>query len=375
MKRHILFVDDSPSVLSGLRRMLHDKCSDWEMQFVPSAREALEAIAETAFDAIVSDVNMPGMDGFGLLLALQESEETRDIPVIILTGVDDHDLKRRALDLGATDLLTKPADREELIARIGSVLRLKAQQDELKTLNASLEQKVAERTRELEQLQQEIIWRMGKAAEYRDEETGNHVMRVAAYSRVLAEQLDLEREFVHRVFLTSPLHDIGKIGIPDNILLKAGELTTPEREIIERHCVIGAAILSHYPKPMQSFLVWERMNSPSPCPPTKNPILKMAAAIAMAHHERWDGSGYPLKLAGKEIPLEARIVALADTYDALSAARPYRPALPEDHVRQIMREESETHFDPAVYDAFEHSLDQFRTIQSLYADEGVLLVK
>ena len=242
-------------------------------------------------------------------------------------------------------------------------------------MNVLLGQKVRERTRELGRSQQEIIWRLGKAAEYRDEETGNHVMRVGAYSRLLAERLGLPSDFVQGLFLTSPLHDVGKIGIPDKILLKPGKLTPEEWKIMERHCVIGAAILMQYPRGMQPFLAWNRINAASDSSPTENGLLKMAASIALTHHERWDGQGYPMGMPGKDIPLESRIVALADTYDAMSLARPYAPAFPREKVIQTIRDEDGSHFDPDVCAAFEQSLDEFGTIHALFADEGTLLAR
>ena len=375
MKNRILFVDDNPNVLTGLERMLHGCRAEWDMWFIQHAEEAMHRMQETPFDAVVLDINMPRLDGFGLLLAARQSERTKDVPIVILTGLNDHNIKRRALDLGATDLLSKPVAQEDLIARIRSVLRLKSNQDQLKSVNSLLDQEVRERTCELERSQQEIIWRLGKAAEYRDEETGNHVMRVGAYSRLLAEQLGLPSDFVQRLFLTSPLHDVGKIGVPDKILLKPGKLTPEEWKIMERHCVIGAAILMQYPRGMQPFLAWNKINAVSESSPTENGLLKMAASIALTHHERWDGQGYPMGMPGKDIPLESRIVALADTYDAISLARPYAPALPREKVIQTIREEDGSHFDPNVCAAFEQALDEFRTIHALFADEAALLAR
>jgi putative two-component system response regulator len=368
MKRRILFVDDEPGVLDGLRRMLRAYRCRWEMSFVRSATEALDQIAHAPFDVVVSDVMMPGKDGFEFLADLRDSEHTRDIPVVMLTAANDRGLKRRALDLGAADLLNKPIELEDLVARLQSVLRLKSHQDQLRNHNEILEHEVEQRTAELASSRIDIIWRLGKAAEFRDQETGNHVMRVGCYSRAVANALGLGRDFAETLFLASPLHDIGKIGIPVRILLKRGRLTPAEWEVMKQHCVIGAEILRQDPQSTTALQRWHR-DSPSPRPMrSDNPFLKMAASIARTHHERWDGSGYPRGLVGKAIPLESRIVALADAYDALCSERPYKPACSEAEAREIVGSEVGQHFDPEVHAAFERSLAEFRSIQAELSD-------
>lgn len=370
MCSRILFVDDDENILAGLERMLRPQRGTWDMRFVGSAEQALAELAAQPFDVVVSDVGMPGMDGFALLLAIRESERTRDIPFIVLTGMAESDIKRRALELGATDLLTKPVSREDLAARLRNALRLKARQDEVNDLNESLEEKVRERTVELQHLQHDIIWRLAKAAEYRDEETGNHVMRVACYSQVLAQELAAPADFVQHLFLTSPLHDVGKIGISDSILLKPGKLSADEFLAMQRHCAIGAAILREYPKGIQPFLLWRAMTSSQPVSVQRNPILEMASSVAMTHHERWDGKGYPKGLCNEAIPLEGRIVGLADVFDALSLARPYKPSYPEERTLAIIREEAGHHFAPDVYAAFERQIERFRWIRTVYAGDS-----
>ncbi|MFH1749253.1 MAG: HD domain-containing phosphohydrolase [Planctomycetota bacterium] len=364
MKRHILFVDDEPNVLDGLRRMLRAERDRWDMSFVGGADAALDTMRAVGCDAVVSDVNMPGKDGFALLAEMFADERTQDIPVIILTGRNESDIKRRALNLGATDLLNKPVDPQDLIARLRSVIRLKTYQDELKDQNAILERKVEERTAELVDSRLDIIWRLGKAAEYRDEETGNHVVRVGCHCRVIAETLGADREFVEMLFLTSPLHDIGKIGIPDAILLKRGSLNEDEWDVMKRHCAIGAEILREDSKVMNAFLAWRGEHTCGHDGNGQNPILKMASSIALTHHEWWDGTGYPAGLDGANIPLESRIVALSDAYDALCFERPYKPALPEAEALKIIRDEVGRHFDPQVHAAFEESITELRAIQT-----------
>lgn len=369
MKKRILFVDDEPDLLEALRRMLRKQQAVWDMRFALSADEALEAIDKTPFDAVISDIKMPGKDGFDLLKTLRESAKTRDIPVVILTGQSEPGLKRRALDLGATDLLNKPANLEDLLARIHSVLRLKSYQDRLKAQSEILEQKVRERTLELEKSRRDIIWRLAKAGEHRDDLTGRHVARVGCYCRVMSEELGMGRDFVEMIFLTSPLHDIGKIGVPDEILLKKGKLSADERAVMERHCAMGAEILIEQPKGITPFLDWQGVDSPAEQPRSDNPLLKMASIIAMNHHERWDGAGYPNGLAGQSIPIEARIAALADVYDALSFARPYKSAYGEDETLTIIRREAGRHFDPEVFEAFQRVLGELRTIRAELSDE------
>ena len=369
MKRRILFVDDEPNVLDGLRRMLRAERGRWDMSFVGGADAALDVVRAVGCDAVVSDVNMPGKDGFALLAEIRADERTRDVPFIILTGRNESDIKRRALDLGATDLLNKPVDPQDLIARLRSMIRLKTYQDEIKDQNAILERKVEERTADLVDSRLDIIWRLGKAAEYRDEETGNHVVRVGCYCRVIAERLGADREFVELLLLTSPLHDIGKIGIPDAILLKRGPLNEDEWDVMRRHCAIGAEILREDSKVMNAFLAWRRERKCNHNGNAKNPVLKMASSIALTHHEWWDGTGYPAGLAGEGIPLESRIVALADAYDALCSERPYKPALSEAEALSVIHDEVGRHFDPAISAAFEESIRALRAIRTELSDE------
>ncbi|MBN2211372.1 MAG: response regulator [Sedimentisphaerales bacterium] len=367
-KKHILFVDDDPAFLHGLRRLLFAQRKVWEMNFVLSADEALEETLQQHYDLIISDVSMPGKDGFELLGMLREREQTQDIPVIILTGGDELSYKRRALDMGATDLLNKPVSQEDLVARIWSALRLKSYQDELKQQKSLLENKVQERTAELEDSRLEIIWRLAKAGEYRDKETGNHIIRVGYISYLLAEQLGMDEEFKKLMFVTSPLHDIGKIAISDTILLKPGKLTPQERLDMQTHTTIGADLLRPDARQKNALRAICSLGLYQAVSNNENPLLRMAAIIALRHHEWWDGSGYPDGLKGDAIPLEARIVALADVYDALRSQRPYKPPMSEEKAMAIMHEESLRHFDPMVYDAFLKRQEDLQVITDQYAD-------
>ena len=369
MRQRILFVDDDLGMLVGLRRMLRCHRHRWDMTFVDSVDEALSQMERVEFDAVVTDVMMPGKDGFYLLTQLRTVEGKTDIPVVMLTGAFESDLKRRALEHGASDLLNKPVAPEDLAARLNSALRLKSYQDQLKRHSQILEEEVRERTAELAASRLDIIWRLGKAAEYRDKETGNHIVRVGCYCRLLSEAMGLGSVFAEKLFLAGPLHDIGKIGIPDRILLKRGTLTDQERQTMQCHCAIGAEILRADPASKRFFLGWRPTRRDSLNKPFDDPVLATASTVALSHHEWWNGTGYPAGLSGEQIPLDARIVALADTYDALCSARPYKPAYSEDRAVKILSQESDRHFDPNVYAAFIGSLEELRAIRRELVDE------
>jgi response regulator RpfG family c-di-GMP phosphodiesterase len=364
----ILFVDDEPHFLAGLCRMLRSESHEWEAEFVTSVDAALETVAGTRFDTVVSDVNMPGKSGFDLLAAMQQDPRTKNIPIIILTGNAESDLKRRALDLGATDLLNKPVQLEDLLARLRSVLRLKQYQDQLENQNQILEEKVRERTRELEYSRQDIIWRLAKAGEFRDPETGEHVMRVALCSRLLAQAAGLDGALTRQIFLTSPLHDIGKIGVPDEILRKQGSLPPAEMELMRRHCEIGEAILLEHPRGMKTMLESLLGTAPDGLLPDADIMRVTAAEIAGGHHEKWDGSGYPRKLQGAAIPVPARIVAIADVFDALRSELPYKRPFDAERSVSIIAEAGGTHFDPELVEAFQTLVNQFEEVRAAFGE-------
>ena len=256
MKKQILFVDDERPVLDALRRMLRSQRDIWDITCVDRPEVAWELLMQNRFDAVVSDMKMPGMTGLQLLERIQQTQQTKDIPVVMLTGLSTRELKRQALELGAADLLDKPVEPEDLVARLRSVLRLKSYQDELKSHKECLERKVEERTSDLFHARLDIIWRLGKAAEHRDDATGNHVIRVGCFSRVIAETLGMQRDFVETLFLAAPLHDIGKIGIPDAVLLKRGPLFPDEWDVMKQHCRIGANILREDSAAKRAFWEW-----------------------------------------------------------------------------------------------------------------------
>ena len=361
--RSILFVDDEPSVLNGYRRILSGEAGHWNMRFFDRAEALLAHLRSHGADLVVTDVKMPGIDGLELL-AILSAPEWGGIPVVVVTGVVEQGLKRRALDLGAFDLLNKPVDPEDLVARLRNVLRVRHYQDELQRQNEVLEDRVRERTRDLVDSQREVVLRLARAAEYRDQETGNHVLRVSHYGQPVARNLGLDQESRERFFLTSALHDLGKIGIPDRILLKPGRLDPEELAIVQRHCAIGAGIL------IQDHPVVHNLAAlpPGPVSQGPNPFLQEAATIALSHHERWDGRGYPHGLAGEDIPLVARIVTLVDVFDALTSCRPYREAMGEPEALAIIQEGVGSQFDPRVHAAFVAALDDIRQIQADLGD-------
>lgn len=351
-KKKLLFVDDEPNILDMLGRMLHQCGEPWEGEFCLGVDEALAAMRRVEFDTVVSDIRMPKKDGFALIEAMRADPQMRRIPIVILTGEDDRTLKRRILDLGATDLLNKPVSREDLVARVRSAIRLKEYQDQLENQVELLDGLVRERTRQLEQSHREVLWRLSKAGEFCEDQTGNHVARVACCACILAQTIGMPSGFLELLFQTSPLHDIGKIGVPDSILLKPGPLTPKERAIVERHAEIGESILRQTPKsiallPLMNLEGWLQVDNKKP-----SSLIEMAGIIARHHHEKWNGTGYPDKLAGEEIPIEARLVGLADVYDALRSTRPYKAAMTAPEADEILQTQSGRHFDPRLVQAF-----------------------
>jgi putative two-component system response regulator len=368
-------VDDEPRVLDSFRRSLASYRSNWAMSFLDSPLEAWQRLIDAPVDLVVSDLRMPGLNGLELLARMQSDDRTRDIPLIIVTGSGEKDVRRQAIELGATDLLEKPVDSAELVARIRNALRLKGYQDQLKLQNEHLELRVRERTAELEASRLEVIRRLAKAAEFRDEETGNHVVRVGLYSRLIAEAMGFDAACVESLGLTAPLHDIGKIGIPDSILLKPGRLTDEERRTMQGHCVIGARILLQEPETARSSQApdvgWFR----SVTRPDNSSTLQVAASIALTHHEKWDGSGYPQGLAGEAIPIAGRIVAISDVFDALTSRRPYKRAFSEEEALNILQQDAGRHFDPDVHAGFLSALDRIRDVRVELMDQSTAEVE
>jgi len=364
----VLFVDDDRTLCQAYAALLGLVATQWQVEFVHDGAAAMARLEGGPVDTIVLDIGLPGRDGFAVLADIRTHERFRSLPVVILTGDGDQDMKRRALSAGADDLLTKPVGREDLVARIESMLRIKRLQDELRRHNRDLEAQVRLRTLALEHARHDIVWRLARAAELRDDDTGGHVARVAHYSRTLARQMGLDEQLTRQVFTTAPLHDVGKIGIPDEILLKPGRLTPEEFRRMQRHAHIGHQMLTGrvkaLPAEARAGLSAGARAALTELRDHENSLLRVAGRIARHHHERWDGSGYPDGLRGDAIPLEAQIVAVADVYDALVSKRPYKRALPHHEAARIIRAGAGQHFSPAASAAFEFCCATFREIRA-----------
>jgi response regulator RpfG family c-di-GMP phosphodiesterase len=294
-----------------------------------SAR-ALPLCAEHDPDIVLLDLQMPPPDGFEILNRLQaQTTAIERLPILVLTADPSPEARRRALSMGASDFLNKPLDTTETVLRIRNLLLTRLLQRELRRQNASLEQRVRARTRQLEEAHLEIIERLAIAAEYRDDETGEHTKRVGHTAGLIAQKLGLAQELVERIRRAAPLHDVGKLGISDEILLKPGKLTPEEFDTMKLHTRIGTEILAR----------------------SRSRLLKLSEEIALTHHEHWDGSGYPAGLAGESIPLSGRIVAVADVFDALTNTRPYKDAWPRERALAEIKKLSGKYFDPNVVEA------------------------
>ncbi|MGK2961951.1 MAG: HD domain-containing phosphohydrolase [Gemmatimonadaceae bacterium] len=325
----ILVVDDDEVNLRLLRRILAANGYN-TVHTTTEGSEVVKLVEELQPDLLLLDLHMPPPDGFALLNALGPLIDKPGLmPVLVLTGDATPEAKRRALTMGARDFLAKPFDSTEAMLRIGNLIETRLLYRELEGQNLLLETKVAERTEELEQAQLEIMERLARAAEYRDDETGRHTQRVGVMAAELAQAMGLDSHTVDLIERAAPLHDIGKIGIPDAILLKPGNLTPEEMAVMRTHPRIGAQMLSG----------------------GRSELMMMAERIAMNHHECWDGSGYPNRLAGSKIPVEARIVTVADCIDALTHNRPYRTAWPLKAVIEEVHRCSGTQFDPEIVSA------------------------
>jgi putative two-component system response regulator len=331
-----------------------------------NASAALEMMRSHQPDIVLLDVKMPKVDGMDILRSMRADRGLRLIPVLILTASTASETKLAALRLGASDFLAKPVDPSELVLRVENVLSAKAYQDHLAKYSERLEEQVQLRTQELLHSREEAIHCLARAGEYRDDDTGHHVIRVGLYSAIIAMELGFPQPAVELLQQAAQLHDVGKIGIPDAILHKPGKLESHEFEIIKGHCGIGRHIINPLTGEESERLSSHTIVGSNIMSSTSSPILKMASIIAGTHHEKWNGTGYPRGLSGNDIPIEGRIVAVADVFDALSSKRPYKDAFPLEKCLAIMKDGREKHFDPQVLDAFLRRIDDVLRIRDRY---------
>lgn len=336
VKASVLVVDDEPSI-----RLLFDRAmsaAGYDCSVTENGDQALQVMAKVYFDVVITDIDMPGMTGIELA---QKILETYSSDVIVMTGKVKSYHYHEMISLGASDFVEKPFSIQELILRVNRVMR-----------ERRLKKEARESHEELKQAYLDSIHRLVMASEFKDEDTGDHIVRIGGYSRLMAQKLGLSPKEVDTIYYAAPMHDVGKIGIPDKIMLKPGKLTHEEFEVIKTHTTIGAKLLSK----------------------SKSGILEMACDIALNHHEKYNGKGYPNQIAGDDIPLSGRIVAIADTFDALTSKRPYKDPYPPEMALDIIRNEKGKHFDPRLTDIFmDHFTDFLEIRETTGAFEAVNL--
>ena len=341
----ILIIDDEEGNIRVLERLLRG-ANFINIKSISDSRLAVEAYHSFQPDLIILDLKMPNMDGFEVMVELKKIKMDLYLPILVLTAQREHSTRLKALESGAKDFLTKPFELAEALTRVSNLMEVKLLNSQIHDHNNNLETMVRERTQELEQTRLEIILRLGRAAEFRDNETGRHVIRLSHLAEHLAREIGMNEEDCQLLLHASPLHDVGKIGIPDTILLKEGELTPDEWETMKMHPVIGAEILSG----------------------SNSKMMKMAETICLTHQERWDGLGYPLGLKGEEIPLVGRVVAVCDVFDALTSKRPYKKAYSIEKAMEIIESKSGTDFEPRLVEAFKRVLPDMLDIVQEFAD-------
>lgn len=340
----ILVVDDEPLVSEVIINCLATE--RYECHAAHSTDKALELLEQNNYSLVVSDINMPGKTGIELLSIVKK--RFPDVAVIMVTAVDDRKTAIQSLHLGAYGYVIKPFDLNEIVISVVNALERRRLTIQSKEHETRLENEVRNRTAEIHRREEEICLRLTSACEYRDVETGSHIRRIGLYAFIMADELGWSSQLMDEIRVAAPMHDIGKIGVPDYILLKRGKLTNEEFEIIKKHTVIGAEMLSG----------------------SSISLLNMAKDIALSHQEKWDGSGYPYGLSGEAIPESARIVAIIDVYDALVSKRIYRPAILEEEALQIMTRDKGKHFDPRIFDAFLRVLPKLRQIRLQVQDDS-----
>lgn len=343
----IAVIDDSEINLTLLNALV-EKLGDCEPILFQESPKGLAWCTENQPDLIIVDYMMPEMDGMEFISQLRKVEGREDVPILMITANDDRDVRYDALQIGATDFLNKPVDRIEFSVRMRNLLALNASRKKLANRAAWLAEEVKKATAAVHAREQELLFRMSRAAEFRDPETGSHIQRIAHFSQLVAVKLGLSTADQELILQASPMHDIGKIGIPDSILLKPGKLTPEEYDIMKQHAVIGYELLKG----------------------SESKVLQTAAEIAISHHEKYDGSGYPNGLVGKNIPLFGRIVAVVDVFDALTSERPYKKAWPLEQAADLIRENIGKHFDPDCANCFLGAWDEVLKIHLHHQDDS-----
>lgn len=349
----ILIVDDKPENVSLLEMML-SFAGYTNVQSTTDPREVKGLYEANDFDIILLDIRMPHMTGFQVMAQLSEIVKGDYLPILVLTAQNDMETRLKALEAGARDFVSKPFHKTEVLNRIHNMLEVRALHNERMRQNEILELRVSERTTELrernaelEETRLEIVRRLGRAGEYRDNETGMHVLRMSKSCHLMALAAGLDENHAKLILHASPMHDVGKIGIPDGILLKPGKLDAEEWETMKTHSEIGADIIGDH----------------------DHDLMSTARIIALTHHEKWDGSGYPHGVSGEDIPIEGRIAAICDVFDALTSDRPYKKAWAVENAVNLINEESGRHFDPALVLLFNDLLPEILEIRDQYADD------
>jgi response regulator RpfG family c-di-GMP phosphodiesterase len=344
----IAIIDDSDINLTLFKHLVN-KLEGCEPLLFADSQQGLAWCIDNVPDLVIVDYMMPDLDGLGFIQRFRAAPGREDIPVLMVTANDDKEIRYEALRCGATDFLTKPVDTVEFRARTSNMLALRASQRRMANRNEELAEEVRKATEEIRQREQELLFRMSRAAEFRDPETGAHIQRMAHYSALIAGRLGLGAATEELLLQAAPMHDVGKIGIPDYILLKPGKLTHEEFELMKNHASLGFELLQG----------------------SSSRVLQTGAEIALSHHEKFDGSGYPAGLRGEAIPLFGRIVAVADVFDALTSERPYKRAWEMDRAVAFLKEGSGTHFDPDCVEAFMAVWDEVLLVRQRFQDDEV----
>lgn len=343
---NILICDDSVTNVMILGKLCESEGFN-SVDTVTDPRKVMQIVQDKDIDLLLLDIEMPHMNGFEVMAQVREKFPSEVLPILILTGLQDIETRNRALSEGASDFLNKPFDQTEVILRVKNLAHVRHAYRLQRDLNQQLEKKVRERTRELNDATETLILRLARAGELRDVDTGKHVLRVGEYARMLAENIGLPEEISYMINKAAPMHDLGKIGIPDSILHKPDKLDSEERAIMDKHAEMGAELLGEH----------------------DSLLLQLAASIAKSHHEKWDGTGYPQSLAGESIPIEGRITAISDVFDALTTDRPYKEAWTVEQALDLLKSESGKSFDPTLVEIFVNNLDQINQIRGIYSDD------